>query len=643
MRVLVANRGEIAVRYIQALHELEIETVALHTDKDRLHIRAATQAVELPGASSFMDADLIVSIARKNSCTAIAPGYGFLSESASFAERCETSGLLFIGPSSRVLAELGDKRRAKEIARSLGVMVLPSQGISCAADISAFALEVEFPIMIKAQDGGGGKGIRIVRKESEIDALMQEALRESPSQTLFVEKAALEGFKHIEIQVIGDRHDNIRTIFERECSLQRKFQKVIEVAPSSLPRRVVSSIGEAALKMARSVKYVGLGTFEFLVNLHTHEFFFMECNPRIQVEHTITEQISGLDLVHLQLAVVLEDMNLSSDFAIPSAPRGVSIQCRLNAEDPITFTSSQGTLISASMPSGPGIRCDSILANLVPGSKYHVTDEYDSLLAKVITTSNNYVMALKRAMSAMSSVVVHGVTTNQTMLLGLLASDLLRHPDSIDIRSLSDVGVLEGIVREGKIRLDHVTDQTTSRLKIDSPSSASDMVPSINTLSTIRKGDAFDFNITLNGGEGSRQTVKIEKVLKNNFPTLFVADISSLDDDDDVDTRQQRMTISKSAGASNHHVKADPSDPTHIALPFSGTFIEMLVEVGDVVFESESVAVFRHGKMELDVRVPHAGVITQVAGLKEGELVNHGALVVVVVRKQEINQQAAKL
>lgn len=622
MRVLVANRGEIAIRLIQGLNELEIESVALHTPTDRLHIEAATDVLEIPSAASFVDSPFIVSKAREACCDGIVPGYGFLSESDEFASLCEREGLIFIGPSSKVLAALGDKSSAKRIASSLGVPILPSVGVQSEADVLAFAERVNYPIMIKAQDGGGGKGIRIVTGQNEIDTMLQEALVESPSRQVFVEKAAAEGFKHIEIQVVGDQYGNIRTVFERECSLQRRFQKLIEIAPSSLPRSRILPIEQAAVKIAQHVQYVGLGTFEFLVDSRSDAFFFLECNPRIQVEHTVSEQISGLDLVHLLYQICLKKLDLRNiDF--PEQPRGVSIQCRLNSEDPKTFVPSLGTITSATLPSGSGIRVESVLTGLQKGLTYLSTDEYDSLLAKVILTSTTYAITLQKALHALQNVTVEGVLTNQALLVGLLESSLMRRPETVDVRSLSSVGVVDKLVIDGDDRLKKLLTVRANRSMVKETANGgpTPLLP-IAPSNLFKKGDSFSWTLASSGTEGAAKVFKVERILKNNLPIHFSAEISE-------DGRKRTLHIERATGASAH-AKADRTDLSHISLPFSGVLVEMLIEPGDEVHEADTVATFRQGKMELDVRAPFAGRITKVAAMKEGESVGVGALVAVI-------------
>lgn len=628
MRVLVANRGEIAIRIIQALEELSIESVALAAPKDTLHTLSADAVVEIPGASTFMDSKKIIELAKDNRCSAIAPGYGFLSESSEFAKSCEDNEIVFVGPSSRILAVLGDKSSAKRIAKELQIPILPSASVKSASDIRAFAAQVKYPVMIKARDGGGGKGIRIVRSDSEIEETLVEATNESPSREVFCEKAALEGFKHIEIQIVGDRQGNVRTIFERECSLQRRFQKIIEIAPSSLPRSRIAPILQAAQTMAQHVNYVGLGTFEFLVDSRSEQFFFMECNPRLQVEHTITEQVANIDLVHLLLGTTLKDLDLRS-VVLPVDPTGASIQCRVNAEHPETYAPSRGTIVACQLPSGSGIRVDSVLSNLRPGTTYTATDEYDSLLAKVITTSTNYKLALRKALFAMSNVQIDGVTTNKSLLLGLLKSELLENPLAVDIRSLSQPKFVETMVQNGNRHVEEVDQRLQGLTGEKTSGSASASVNlAVPASSLFKKGDQYDFSLSDSSSNKSEtQTLKISKILKNNFPTNLTAEIS-------IGDVKKVLSIEKSTGSISHR-KADPLNPTHIALPFAGVLIEVLVELGDRVEEAETIAVFRQGKMELDVRSPFSGTVTEVSSIREGDSVGVGALIAVVTRSKD--------
>lgn len=623
MRVLVTNRGEIAIRLLQALEELDIESVAIHTPVDRLHLASATDAVEIPSASSYMDEDLLLRIARDKNCTAILPGYGFLSESHSFAKKCEKLGIIFIGPSARVLRDLGDKSRAKRIAESLKVPILPYQSVSSPHDIKTFANRVGYPIMIKAQDGGGGKGIRIVRQEGDIQALMQEAMNESPSREVFVEKAALEGYKHIEIQIIGDQFGNVQTLFERECSLQRNFQKIVEFAPSSLPRSRIRPLEVASVKIAQHVQYVGLGTFEFLVNARGTEYYFMECNPRIQVEHTVTEQITGLDLVHLLLKTTLQKLNLQN-VTLPREPRGHSIQSRINAEDSNTFVPTQGPVTTAKLPSGAGIRVDSILSGLQPGTSYVATDEYDTLLAKVITTSTTYLETLRKAVYALKGFQIQGsFKTNQSLLMGIMTSDLMAQPDVVDIRTLSQAGLISRLVEAGASHLTRDF-EVTSKRKAAREDSAINIgsTAQVSAGALFKKGDSYNYTLTTKTTKEDPQELKILKILKDNFPEHLSADIT-------LAGKPVTLQIEKSTGSTNHR-RADQLDASHIALPFAGVLVELLVEPGDEVNEAETVAVFRQGKMELDVRAPCHGVIVEVASLTEGEPVGVGALIAVI-------------
>ncbi|ORY79819.1 hypothetical protein BCR37DRAFT_393903 [Protomyces lactucae-debilis] len=615
-RILVSNRGEIAMRIIQACNELGMESVALYTDDDRAHCQHATVAIRLPSPAAYMDIAHIVGIATRGKCTAVAPGYGYLSESAAFAKALEDQKIIFAGPSSHVLDTLGDKRKAKEVARATNVPILPSVAVQNEADIQHFAMDVGFPIMIKAQDGGGGRGIRIVRSADEVAPLMQEALNESPGRLIFCEKAALEGYKHIEIQILGDRHGEVRHLFERECSLQRRFQKVIEFAPSSLSPERIAPLIASSIAMAKQVGYVGLGTFEFLVNARRSDgYYFMECNPRIQVEHTITEQIAGVDLVALLLKATTDYKFKLVDEPWPARPSGYSIQCRVNAEDPTTFEVAQGIITSHIMPGGAGIRVDTLLHS----TKTHkVTDTFDSMIAKLVTTGQTYEQARQRAIYAVRHLQVDGIVTNQALLMGLLRSGMMRRPSMLDIRSLSIPGMLERLTSDGSVYLVQFRGAAQKRLGHDGKvAKPTPLALAADTSTLFRKGDGYTLTVAQD-----RKILKIERILKSNFPTHLSADVS-LDGG-----KPQKMVLEKASG--NAALERASADKNHVASPFNGILMEMVAEEGEEVEKGDVLAVFRQQKMELEVRAPRAGIIKRVASIKVGEQVGAGSLVCVM-------------
>ena len=440
IKILVANRSEIACRLIRTYSVYSsIHTVALFTpsEKDATHVRLATASVELQGDGprAYLDAANIVNIAKKEGCWGIAPGYGFLSEDADFARLCEDEDLMFIGPLSEQLAQLGNKMSAKSLAADAGIPVLNGTKAvldrgSSLTDILAFAksLGPTSKIILKAAAGGGGRGIRIIDDNTDEQAIRlayeaceREAYASFGNGSLFAERY-LHGAKHIEVQLLGDGTGEVCHFWERECSLQRRNQKVVEIAPShSITPRLRRAITEAAVKLGKAVKLRSLATIEFLVDAATEDYYFMEANPRIQVEHTITEQINGIDLVDLQLQIALGrtlvDLGITHE---PLPPRLTSVQLRINAESFRQDGSAQpevGTIRQGHFPTGAGVRVETALEG---GRPYAVSPLFDSLLAKLIVTSSSYESTLRLARWAIEETKIVGCRTNQAFLMALL-------------------------------------------------------------------------------------------------------------------------------------------------------------------------------------------------------------------------------
>ncbi len=425
--VLVANRGEIACRIIRTLREQGIRSVAVYSDADRdaRHVREADIAVRIGPAApreSYLNIAAIVEAAKRTEAQAVHPGYGFLSENADFARACEDAGLVFVGPGVDALALMGDKIRAKEHVSSAGVPVIlgvSSPGLND-AELHAAAVELGFPILIKPSAGGGGKGMEPVFEESGLTDALATARRVAASafgdDTLLLERL-ITSPRHIEVQLLADAHGNVIHLGERECSLQRRHQKVIEEAPSSLlSPETRARIGEAACTVARSVNYLGAGTVEFLVSDDApDEFFFMEMNTRLQVEHPVTELVTGIDLVEWQLRVAAgEPLTISQDDVRMT---GHAVEARVYAEDPERgFLPSTGTVLTAVEAKGEGIRVDSSLVDGLEISPY-----YDPMLAKVVAWGETREQALSRLDTALSDSVVLGVRTNIEYLRALLA------------------------------------------------------------------------------------------------------------------------------------------------------------------------------------------------------------------------------
>ncbi|MCL6638011.1 MAG: acetyl-CoA carboxylase biotin carboxylase subunit [Alicyclobacillus sp.] len=415
-RVLIANRGEIAVRVIRACRELGIETVAIFSeaDRDALHVQLADEAYCIgptPSKQSYLHIPSIMSVAMLTGVDAIHPGYGFLAENADFAEVCETCGITFIGPSARAIDTMGDKSQAKQTMRAAGVPTVPgSDGLLADAEEAlAVAERIGFPVIIKATAGGGGKGIRVVRDAQALRQAVTMAQGEAQAAFgnggVYLEKY-IERMRHVEIQVLADRHGNVIHLGERDCSIQRRLQKLVEEAPCPvLPESTRVAMGEAAVAAARAVDYVGAGTVEFIYAPDEDRFYFMEMNTRIQVEHPVTEWVTGVDLVREQILVAAgEPLSVQqADIQL----RGHAIECRINAEDPDhQFMPSPGVIRDYLPPGGIGVRVDSAV---YPG--YRVPPYYDSLLAKLIVWAPTRLQAIDRMLRALTEFRVEGVKT----------------------------------------------------------------------------------------------------------------------------------------------------------------------------------------------------------------------------------------
>jgi acetyl-CoA carboxylase biotin carboxylase subunit len=424
-RVLVANRGEIALRVIRALHELDVEAVAVYSTADReaLHVRHADQAVCIgpPLASaSYLNMASVIAAAATTGCEAVHPGYGFLSENPAFVRACDDNDLVFVGPGAQVMEQMGDKISARQAMQAAGVPTVPgTEGASSLADARGAAAELGFPVLLKASAGGGGKGMRLVHEPGELEAAYAMASGEAEAAfgdgTLYVEKALVPA-RHVEIQVLCDGQGGVLTLGERECSIQRRHQKLREEPPSpALTPETREEMEAAAERACRSVDYLNAGTFEFLLG-PDGEFFFIELNARLQVEHPVTELVTGIDIVREQLHVAAGEP-LSSTGRAPR--RGHAVEIRINAEDPTRdFMPAPGTVTRFRPPLGPGVRLDGAI---VEGGT--IPPFYDSMLAKLIVWDSDRPAALERAVRALSELEVEGVPTTRE-----LAIDVIRSP-----------------------------------------------------------------------------------------------------------------------------------------------------------------------------------------------------------------------
>lgn len=427
-KILVANRGEIALRIIRACHELGIKTVAVHSkaDEDALHVKIANQSVCIGPAlakESYLNIAAIMSAAVATRADAIHPGYGFLSENAAFAEICSSCGVTFIGPSVRNMRVMGDKARARRVADKVGVPTIPgdSKGMLEADEAHAVAEKAGYPVLLKACAGGGGRGMKIVKSSEEFRPAFQTAQREVEAAFgdghLLVEKY-LPRVRHIEVQIAGDQEHNIVHLGIRDCSIQRRYQKILEESPSiGLDPKMQEQIQDAAVELARSVNYTSVGTVEFLADIEQNRFYFIEMNTRLQVEHPVTEMVTDIDLVKEQIRIAA---GLPLSFTQESIrPSGHAIEVRVNAEDPRLMLPSPGLIKSYHPPGGNGVRVDSAVY-----AGYTVKPYYDSMISKLIVRDKDRESCIKKMLVALDEYLIEGINTNIE-----LHRRILTHPD----------------------------------------------------------------------------------------------------------------------------------------------------------------------------------------------------------------------
>ncbi len=428
-KVLIANRGEIACRVIWACKELGMKTVAVYSqaDTDSLHVRFADEAVCIgppPSRQSYLNIPAVISAAEVTNADAIHPGYGFLSENARFAEVCEACNIVFIGPSSSAIRAMGDKAMAKATMMAAGVPTVPgSNGVVESFELAqAIASEIGYPLIIKATAGGGGRGMRIVKSPEELrlsfESAQSEAAAAFGNPGVYIEKY-IENPRHVEIQVLADKYGNVVHLGERDCSIQRKNQKLVEEAPSPIVSpEMRQRMGEAALNACHSVNYANAGTVEFIVD-ESLNFYFMEMNTRIQVEHPVTEFITGVDLVREQILIAAGEKISFSQTEIDF--KGHAIECRINAEDPEKFIPSPGQITSLNIPNGPGTRVDT---HIYTG--YKVPPYYDSLIAKLIVHAPNRDQAIARMRRSLEAFIVEGVKTTIPLHQKIMESQIFK-------------------------------------------------------------------------------------------------------------------------------------------------------------------------------------------------------------------------
>src|SRR6476661_3047178 len=642
--VLVANRGEIAVRVIRTLREMGIRSVAVHSDADAgaLHTRLADVAVPVgpaPAAQSYLSIERVLEAAARSGAQAIHPGYGFLSENVEFARACEKAGVVFIGPPVAAIEAMGDKIRAKQTVMAAGVPVVPGRTEPGMDDdaVADAAVAVGFPVLLKPSAGGGGKGMRVVRAEAELAEAIAGARREARSSfgddTLLVERY-IGNSRHIEVQVLGDSQGNVIHLGERECSLQRRHQKVIEEAPSVLLDTAGrASMGRAAVDAAKSVGYTGAGTVEFIVDAdRPRDFFFLEMNTRLQVEHPVTEMITGLDLVELQVRIAAgEPLPIDqSDVSLD----GHAIEARLYAEDPSRgFLPQAGTVLGLLEPSGPGIRVDSSLA--VGG---FVGTDYDPMLAKIIAWAPDRETSPARLVGALGQTAVLGVATNATFLRALL-----RDPDVV--AGKLDTGLIE---RRGDVLTapepppPHVFAAAALALLIEAEPTGGVVdrwdVPDGWRLGepawTVRRlqasggdvvvvrtrGRSTSAEVAVADGEpvaarafrnGDRLTVTLDGLTTSYFLVHEGGTVWLAADGHVAALREQERLVSAAGAAAGDGV---------VTSPMPGTVTVVQVSVGDEVEAGTPLLVVEAMKMEHVLTAPIAGTVTEL-GVTAGQTV----------------------
>ncbi|KAI0646556.1 hypothetical protein C8Q79DRAFT_909308 [Trametes meyenii] len=611
-----------------------------------------------------MDPEHIANVAQRAECTHVHPGYGFLSESPGLASLLQTPGspqaagttvdaanIVFVGPSVETLEIASDKMRSRELATSQGVPVAPGTHVSSVEDVRQFVgalREQAFPVVIKALDGGGGRGIRLVYTKDEIEDAFRRCVGESASQSVFVEKALVgSGWRHVEVQIVGDGRGAVTHLWERECSIQRRFQKVVEIAPSTLPREVVEPLLQAALKMAQHLRYAGLGTFEFLVNDRSKEWIFLEINPRIQVEHTVTEEITGLDLVRVQLLLSLPGASLAAILPVYSRvsypPLGYAIQLRLVAEDPRKSSRlSTGTIASSDVawPSGRGIRVDTWLCSgpygTLPCSEWAVGVDFDSLLAKIVVHAGSFKEATSRAIRALKETRIQGkVQTNVKLLAGIIAhKDWVAH--SVHTRWLEENTreVLE--VGEDTLLLPSGNTVPFARSSSTAPRMSSGMDAAPGTL-LLQPGVSFQLSLTPAppnpAGQAQNHSLVLSSIGHNAFPSQLSGTISTSFSPTPLSfSLSQLSTIT----TSSQYEFANPQDPSHVASPLAGKVVELHPALASVVDGSTTKKRVRKGdqlvvvsvmKMESAVAAPAGGkVVRSGQGIQVGAVIGEGVL-----------------
>ncbi|MCW2960511.1 MAG: carbamoyl-phosphate synthase subunit [Thermoleophilia bacterium] len=602
-RVLVANRGEIAVRILRACRGLGIETVAVYSDADvdAPHVRLADRAVRLgpeDARQSYLDIDRVIDAARTSGADAVHPGYGFLSENAAFVERCEAAGLTFIGPSAAAMRALGDKARAKELAAKADVPTVPEWDANEVPDDA-------YPVLVKAAAGGGGRGMRRVDRPEDLAGALESAAREAAAgfgdDTLLVEKLVI-GARHVEVQLLADSHDTILFVGDRDCSLQRRHQKVVEEAPApALPNTLRGAMGECVVRLAREAGYENAGTAEFLVDRDGH-FYFLELNARLQVEHPVTEEAFGIDLAQWQLRIARgERLTVRQDELVS---RAHSIEVRLYAEDPVTFLPTGGEIAKLRWPERDGIRIDHALAE---GARISLA--YDPLLAKVIATGATREDARQRLLGALHELVLLGAVTNAALL-----QHALELPDFV--AATHDTATLESNLLTDAALVPEQAWVDAARAAVTHAVGADPIIGAADPFRAI----------------GGWRQAGLRETASQPAP-LDLPKIVAVERGDNIWFSARGITYDvPRSSITSSALGAAAADADHAALkaPMPGTVIKTMT-AGALVSAGDPVVVLEAMKMENSIIAPFDGRV-ELVGCAVGDLVAKGTVLAEVVR-----------
>ena len=646
-KLLIANRGEIAARIMRSAHALGLATVAVYSDPDAdaPYVTLADEAVRLPGAApadTYLRGDLIIAAAAATGADAVHPGYGFLSENAAFARACADAGLIFVGPAPETIAAMGDKVTAKALMANAGVPVLPGMTVTNDGDLAAAAETVGFPLLVKAAFGGGGRGMRLVADPADLPAAVQSARSEAASAfgdgTVFLERFVTDP-RHVEVQILGDEAGTVVHLFERECSIQRRYQKIVEECPSpAVDACLRAALAAAAVTAGQAIGYTGAGTVEFVLD-RDGSFYFLEMNTRLQVEHPVTEEVTGLDLVELQLRIAEGE-------PLPLAAReaqinGHAIEVRLYAEDvPAGFVPATGTLHRFAIPAAPGIRVETGFRD---GSV--VSPHYDAMLAKVIAHGRTRADAARRLARALERAEIHGVTTNRDLLVAILrepgflagATDtgyLTRHDPAALAGSAAKAtathALAAALARQARHRAEAPVLGTL-------PSGWRNVfsAPQRVTYTTAGESYAVAYRITGSTIQAWVNDVALGLVVRAASPDRVDLEIDGIRREYRIHQVGAEVYVDASDGSSALSEVPRFGDPEKVApagsllAPMPGLVLRVLAEVGAVVTAGQPLLVLEAMKMEQTVSAPAHGVVAELRA-KAGEQVTTGQVLAVL-------------